>query len=63
MHEARKAFIEAESNDKLRRALKIKTRVTTGIVYDLGDLVNIKEKILKSGKAQVKSSGRKISDF
>ena len=33
-HEARKAFFEAESNDKLCQALKIKTRVTTGIVYD-----------------------------
>ena len=39
MHEARKAFIEAKPNDKLRRALKTKTRVTTGISHDLGDLV------------------------
>ena len=38
IHEARKAFIEAESNDKLRQALKTKRRVTTGISYDL-DLV------------------------
>ena len=44
MHEARKTFIEAESNDKLRRALKAKARVTTGISYDLGDLVNYKTK-------------------
>ena len=38
MHAARKAFIEVESNEKLRRALKSKARVTTGLVYDLGDL-------------------------
>ena len=38
IHEARKTFIEAESNDKLRQALKTKRRVTTGISYDL-DLV------------------------
>ena len=44
MHETRKAFIEAESNDKLCRALKTKTKVTTGIVYDLGDLVYYKRK-------------------
>ena len=30
---ARKAFIEAESNEKLCRALKAKNRVTTGITY------------------------------
>ena len=39
MHEARKAFTEAESNGKLCQALKTETRVTRGIVYDLGDLV------------------------
>ena len=44
MHEARKAYIEAESNEKLRRALKAKTRVTSGIIYDLGDLVYYKRK-------------------
>ena len=49
-----KIFIEAESIDRLRRALKTKTRVTTGISYDLADLAYYK-KILKNGKAQVKS--------
>ena len=47
MHEARKAFNEAESNDKLRRALKKnnkKTRGTTGIIYDLVDLIYYKRK-------------------
>ena len=43
MPEATKAFIEAESNDKLRGALKTKTRLTKGIVYDLGDLVYYKK--------------------
>ena len=57
MHETRKAFIEAESNDKLCQALKTKTKVATGIVYDYKINTNyiIKEKILKSREAQVKS--------
>ena len=37
-----KAFIEAESNDRLRQALKTNTRVTTGISYDLADPVYYK---------------------
>ena len=41
---ARKAFIEAESNEKLRRALKAKNRVTTGITYEIGDIVYYKRK-------------------
>ena len=48
MHAARKAFIEAESNEKLCRALKSKARVTTRFVYNLGDLVYYKRK--DSGK-------------
>ena len=32
MHAARKAFIEVESNEKLRRALKSKVRVKTGLM-------------------------------
>ena len=44
MHAVRKAFTEAEANGKLHRALKSKGRVTTGLVYDLGDLVYYKRK-------------------
>ena len=44
LHEARKAFIEAESKEKLRRALKLKTRVTTAVAYNLGDSVYYKRK-------------------
>ena len=44
LHEARKAFIEAESNEKLRHALKSKTRVTTAVAYNLGDSVYYKRK-------------------
>ena len=58
MHEARKAFIEAESNDKLRRALKTKTRVTTGISYDLGDLVYYKRKDSEKWKGPGKVIGK-----
>ena len=41
---ARKAFIEAESNEKLRRTLKAKNWVTTGITYEIGDIVYYKRK-------------------
>ena len=51
MHKARKAFIEAESNDKLRRALKTKPRVTTDTTYDLGDPVYHKRKDSEKWKA------------
>ena len=38
-HAARKAFIEAEFNQKLHCALKGKNWVTTGITYKIGDIV------------------------
>ena len=63
MHEARKAFIEVESNDKLRWALKTKTRVSTGIVYDLGDLVYFKRKDSEKRKALGKVIGKETSNF
>ena len=63
MHEARKAFIEVESNDNLRRALKTKQELPKALVMTQEILYIIKEKILKNGKAQVKSQGRKTSNF
>ena len=42
MHRARKAFIETESSEKLRRALRRKTRSATGLIFDIGDLVYYK---------------------
>ena len=39
LHAARKAFIKAESNNKLHHALKTKNRETTGIEYEIGDMV------------------------
>ena len=42
LHTARKAFIEAESNEKLRHALKAKNRETTRIEYEIGDMVYYK---------------------
>ena len=42
LHAARKAFIVAESNEKLHRALKAKNRVTTEITYEVGDIVYYK---------------------
>ena len=42
MHAARQAFIEPEASEKLRRAIKAKTRVSTAVVYQPGDLVYFK---------------------
>ena len=42
MHAARKAFIEAEASEKLRRVITAKTRVSTGIMYQPGDIVYYK---------------------
>ena len=41
---ARKAFFEAESNEKLCCPLKVKNRITTGITYKIGDIVFCKRK-------------------
>ena len=59
MHEARKAFIEAESN-KLCGASKTKTRVTTGIIYNLGDLVYYKRKDSEKWKGPGKNTDNTI---
>ena len=58
MHAARKAFIEAESNEKLRKALKSKARVTTGLIYDFGDLVYYKRKDSDKWKGPGKVIGK-----
>ena len=58
MHAARKPFIEAESNEKLHRALKSKARVTAGLVYDLGDLVCYKRKDSDKWKGSGKVIGK-----
>ena len=39
---ARKAFVEAESSDKLKRALVRKIRPTTSLIYEVGDKVYYK---------------------
>ena len=39
LHSARKAFIETESNDKLCCTLQEINRATTGIEYEIGDIV------------------------
>ena len=44
IHAARTAFIEAESNYKLRRDLKAKNIETTEIEYEIGDMVYYKRK-------------------
>ena len=44
MHAARKAFVENEASDKLRRALQSKTRTLTPLIYEIGDKVFYKRK-------------------
>ena len=39
LHSVRKACIESESSDKMRRALKSQTRTATALIYDTGDKV------------------------
>ena len=39
LHSARKRFIESEADEKLRRALKHKTRISTSKVFQSGDQV------------------------
>ena len=59
MHAARKAFTEVESHEKLHRALNSKTRVATGLMYDLGDLVYYKRKDSDKCKGPGKVIGKK----
>ena len=58
MHAARKAFIEAEASEKLRRVIKAKTRVSTGIIYQPGDIVYYKRNDSNQWKGPGTVSGR-----
>ena len=42
MHSARKAFIHAESRERIRRALKAKVRTSTALIFQNGDSVYYK---------------------
>ena len=44
LHSARKRFIETEADEKLRPALKHKTRTSTSMTYQTGDQVYYKKK-------------------
>ena len=44
LHAARKAFIENEASDKLRRALQRQTRTSTTLIFDCGDKVYYKRR-------------------
>ena len=44
LHSARKRFIETEADEKLRRALRHKTRTSTSTTYQTGDQVYYKKK-------------------
>ena len=58
LHAARKAFMEAESSDLLRRALKTKNREITGIEYEIGDMVYYKRKSSDKWKGPVMVIGK-----
>ena len=58
MYAARKAFMEEEASEKLWRAIKGKTRVSTGIIYQPGDLVYYKCDDLNQWKSPVTVLGR-----
>ena len=58
LHEANKAFIEAESNEKLHQVLKAKNLVTAGIIYEIGDIVYYKCKESNKWKCPAKVIGK-----
>ena len=58
LHEANKAFIEAESNEKLHQVLKAKNLVTTGIIYEIGDIFYYKCKESNKWKCPAKVIGK-----
>ena len=57
LHEARKAFIENETSEKLRRALKHKIQLITSIIYQPGDKVYYKHQDSKESKGPAEVIG------
>ena len=58
LHEANKAFIEAESIEKSHQVLKAKNLVTTGIIYEIGDIVYYKCEESNKWKCPAKVIGK-----
>ena len=56
MHAARRAFVECESSDKMRRALKSQTRTATVMSFEAGDKVFYK----RNNSARWKGPGKVI---
>ena len=63
LHPARKAFIEAESNEKLRRVLKTNNQITTGITYEIGDIVYYQHKDPDMSKGSGKVIGKEDKEI
>ena len=63
MHTARKAFIESEASDKLRSALRRKTRTATSLVYEVGDLVYYKRNDSKRWRGPGTAIGKDRTKF
>ena len=60
---ARKAFVEAESSNKLKRALARRVRPATSLIYEVGDKCITKEDSQISGEAHAASSVKKNIRF
>ena len=58
LHEANKAFIKTESNEKSHQVLKAKNLVTTGIIYEIGDIVYYKCEESNKWKCPAKVIGK-----
>ena len=52
MRAACQVFFESETSQKLRRAMKAKTRVSTAVVYQPGDLVYFKKEASNQWKGR-----------
>ena len=58
MHSARKAFIEAESSEKIKRALRRKVRPATSLIFETGDKVLYKRNNSEPWKGPGKVIGK-----
>ena len=58
LHAARKAFFEADSNEKLCCPLKVKNRIATGITYEIADIAYCKRQDTVKWKCPGKVIGK-----
>ena len=61
--EARKAFVESESSEKIKRALRHNQRPSSNNKFYTGDIVYYKRNDSKNGRGQVRQLDRMLSKF